>query len=324
MKKKIAFLTSLVLAASALPVSAAYAADYEVGDVDMDGRITGHDAAVISRYLEGKDVPLTEEQLLLADVNYDGTVNTEDAAAIFANQEYALGDADMDGQVSIHDLNAAVNWIGSEDGPLTADADGDGDIDVGDYWLIMGAYGYTLAGKNALAEAGTYYYSYDIIETWGDPLNSLGDVDNDGRLTGHDSAMVSRYVRDEAYTLTEGQLNRADVNRDGIVDERDAAAIMENQQYMLGDVDMNGKIEISDATLAMNAYACYAVKSTKVVLEGVQKNLADVDVDAYYEINDGAVILMYYASWGAGASMSVFFDDAEYCYMAELLSFTQG
>ncbi|MBQ8514670.1 MAG: dockerin type I repeat-containing protein [Ruminococcus sp.] len=324
MKKKIAFLMSLVLAASALPVSAVHAADYETGDVDMDGRITGHDAAVISRYLEGTDAPLTEEQLILADVNSDGAVNGEDAAAIFANQEYALGDADMDGQVSIHDLNAAVNWIGSEDGPLTADADGDGDIDVGDYWLIMGAYGYTPTGKNALAEAGTYYYSYDIIETWGDPLNSLGDVDNDGRLTGHDSAMITRYVRDEAYTLTEGQLNRADVNRDGIVDACDAEVIMENQQYMLGDVNMSGQIEIADARLAMGAYACYAVKSTDTVLEGVQKNLADVDLDAYYEINDGAVILMHYACWGAGASMSAFLNNAEYCYMAELLSFTQG
>ena len=54
---------------------------------------------------------------------------------------------------------------------------------------------------------------------------ALGDVDMDGVVTGHDTAMVSRYVLDDTYTLTEEQLKLADVNEDGVVDQADADKI---------------------------------------------------------------------------------------------------
>ena len=44
-----------------------------------------------------------------------------------------------------------------------------------------------------------------------------GDIDQDGVITGHDTAMISRYLADDAYTLTEEQLKLADINGDGIV-----------------------------------------------------------------------------------------------------------
>ena len=83
------------------------------------------------------------------------------------------------------------------------------------------------AGTGASAEEITY---------------ALGDVDMDGVVTGHDTAMVSRYVLDDTYTLTEEQLKLADVNEDGTVDQADADKLYtEMQVYPLGDVDMNGK-----------------------------------------------------------------------------------
>ena len=55
MRKAISAVLAGVLALSALPISAmsASAAEgaYALGDVDMDGVITGHDAAMVSRYL---------------------------------------------------------------------------------------------------------------------------------------------------------------------------------------------------------------------------------------------------------------------------------
>lgn len=45
-----------------------------------------------------------------------------------------------------------------------------------------------------------------------------GDIDQDGVITGHDTAMISRYLADDAYTLTEEQLKLADINGDGTVD----------------------------------------------------------------------------------------------------------
>ena len=55
---------------------------------------------------------------------------------------------------------------------------------------------------------------------------ALGDVDMDGVVTGHDTAMVSRYVLDDTYTLTEEQLKLADVNEDGVLDVSDAVGIL--------------------------------------------------------------------------------------------------
>lgn len=51
------------LTLTALPLAglSASAEDYELGDVDMDGVITGHDSALVSRYLMLGDIELTEE-----------------------------------------------------------------------------------------------------------------------------------------------------------------------------------------------------------------------------------------------------------------------
>ena len=70
---------------------------------------------------------------------------------------------------------------------------------------------------------------------------ALGDVDMDCVVTCHDTAMVSRYVLDDTYTLTDEQLKLADVNEDGVVDQADADKLHhEMQVYELGDVDLNG------------------------------------------------------------------------------------
>ena len=100
--------------AAALPVSAA-----EVkGDVDGDGYVTGHDAAVVSRYLHEGDVELTEAQLAIADVDGNGKVEQADADWMQENREYALGDswltgkkAGVDGCVWDYSLCAAYDAL---------------------------------------------------------------------------------------------------------------------------------------------------------------------------------------------------------------------
>lgn len=96
--KTLAFLSALCMTASmaaALPVSAA-----EVkGDVDGDGYLTGHDAAVTSRYLHEGDVALTRAQLAIADVDGNGKVEQADADWMQANRQYAFGDADLTGKI---------------------------------------------------------------------------------------------------------------------------------------------------------------------------------------------------------------------------------
>lgn len=55
--------------------------DSLLGDVNLDGKITAADAALILRYLDGLD-DLNDEQKKNADVNLDGKITKEDADAI--------------------------------------------------------------------------------------------------------------------------------------------------------------------------------------------------------------------------------------------------
>lgn len=59
----------------------------ELGDVNMDGKITIADATLIQKYV-GNQETLTADQLVIADVNYSGSVTVADATAI---QKYVAG-----------------------------------------------------------------------------------------------------------------------------------------------------------------------------------------------------------------------------------------
>ena len=77
-RKGIAAVLAGVMALAALPFSALSAgaeSAYAPGDVDMDGYITAHDAAVVSRALYVDETALNDEQKQLADVNGDGVVD---------------------------------------------------------------------------------------------------------------------------------------------------------------------------------------------------------------------------------------------------------
>ena len=94
MRKVISAVLAGILALSALPISAMSASAegaYAPGDVDMDGVITGHDAAVVSRYLHVDSNLLNADQLALADVNGDGVVDQADADWIHENETIHIG-----------------------------------------------------------------------------------------------------------------------------------------------------------------------------------------------------------------------------------------
>ena len=59
---------------------------YVLGDVDMDGVVTGHDTAMVSRYVLGY-ITLKEEQLKLADVNEDGVVDLTDVTKLYNEKQ---------------------------------------------------------------------------------------------------------------------------------------------------------------------------------------------------------------------------------------------
>ena len=103
MKKALAFLTASVMALGSLPFLSVGAESFAPGDVDMDGVITGHDTALVSRHLARGDNSLSRKQLELADYNGDGVVDQTDVEAIHENEVWELGDVDMNGFLGVND-----------------------------------------------------------------------------------------------------------------------------------------------------------------------------------------------------------------------------
>ena len=106
MKKALAFLTASVMALGSLPFLSVGAESFAPGDVDMDGVLTGHDTALVSRHLVRGDNSLSRKQLELADYNGDGVVDQADVEAIHENEVWELGDVDMSGELRMDDAQA--------------------------------------------------------------------------------------------------------------------------------------------------------------------------------------------------------------------------
>ena len=97
--RMIAGVLAAVMGLASLPILSASAAEaaYVQGDVDLDGVITGHDSAVVSRSLYVEGASLTEEQAKIADMDGDGVIDQTDLEAIHAKEVYMIGDFSMVG-----------------------------------------------------------------------------------------------------------------------------------------------------------------------------------------------------------------------------------
>lgn len=314
-------LTASALCASCLGVTAFADAAYAVGDVDMDGVITGHDTAMVSRYVLEEDYPLTEEQLTLADVDGDGEVTQADADKLFNEmQEYALGDNEWEtstGYLGISDASKAIEYFDytmfnepyedmTEVQKNLSDIDLDGDVDMKDAKIILTLHAHLsnqLPDTNA--ERGIYYYSMDPESPafYEAAEYEIGDVDMDGYRSDHDAAMVSRYLLEDDYTLTEQQLKLADIDEDGEVTQSDADRIYgSDNTRMFGDVKwVSGEmmVDIDDAVEVLTYYA-YSGAGLAYDLHEVKFNIADVDLSGTVDLTDAVLMLTLYARQGAG------------------------
>lgn len=131
---------------------------------------------------------------------------------------------------------------------------------------------------------------------------AVGDVDMDGVITGHDTAMVSRYLLEEDYTLTEEHLSLADVDGDSEVTQADADKLYnEMQEYALGNVyweDGYSYVNLSDASELLRYYA-HMASGISYDFSMIQKNLGDVDIDGDIDVSDAMIVLTINALLGA-------------------------
>ncbi len=94
-----------------------------------------------------------------------------------------------------------------------------------------------------------------------------GDIDQDGFITGHDTAMLAYHLQQDKYptqifsdfTLNPEQLALADVNGDGVVDETDNTWIHENEAYRIGDATFTG--ECTCEVMFYSAYYALVLES---------------------------------------------------------------
>lgn len=146
------------------------------------------------------------------------------------------------------------------------------------------------------------------MTVFADTAYTSGDVDMDGTITGHDTGMVSRYLLENDYTLTEDQLALADVDGDGTVTQADADKLhYEMQICVAGSPDINteytdGNINyywsLEDATIILEYYS-YRAAGLDYGLTEVEKNLSDPDLDGEVTLNDARIVLALYALRGA-------------------------
>ena len=209
MRKGISAVLAGVMALAALPVSAMSAnaeGAYALGDVDMDGFITGHDAAMVTHALYVDNEAMTAEQLRLADVNGDGVVDQSDADWIHENQVYALGQTDKAFQMDAttiyyqsyciaadgagntgelhYSLKKGADFAGEDyydEFPEVCynlmDVNGDGTLDNDDLFITLFDVSYMGAAikKTIYFEENRYDLSVDSIRTWCD-ANTSGEV----------------------------------------------------------------------------------------------------------------------------------------------------
>ncbi len=158
---------------------------------------------------------------------------------------------------------------------------------------------------------------------------ALGDVDMDGVITGHDTAMVSRHIFDDSYTLTDEEMALADVNQDGAVDKLDNEWIHANEVYMIGEIydGWGCSIESAYITLVISSYQAaggefkpsdsapmfdhdYDVNSGTI--NTVSYNLMDVNADGEITIEDAAASLLSNSRRSVATEKEYYFVEGRY------------
>ncbi|MGN0629956.1 MAG: dockerin type I domain-containing protein [Ruminococcus sp.] len=133
---------------------------------------------------------------------------------------------------------------------------------------------------------------------------TLGDVDMDGVITGHDAAIVSRYLLEEDYTLTETQLLLADINGDDKVTQYDADLIITKESTPeIGKVVWNNGIEyrnLSDVRAIIDCYVSNAVEKEISDYSTPQINNCDMNADGVINFDDIKINLKLFALRAAG------------------------
>ena len=278
-----------------------------LGDVDLNGSVTLEDLNLLNNYL-AKTVSLQDLQLTASDVNSDGLISVGDVENIrlylnghnagseylskigttlvcpkdytlknelciketikdASKASYSKGDVNLDGKIDDKDIELLNKYL-NKDVTFTniqlkvADFNENDNIDIND-----------------LNELKKYLDSESKV------IEYLGDITKDGKVDANDVVLLDKYVNKQI-ELTKDKLKYADVNKDGVVDQNDvkALALKISSFYQVGDINLDGKIDIADLTVLQNGLN--AAEEVNIV----QQNLCDINADGKIN-NEDAVVL---------------------------------
>lgn len=246
------------------------AESYAQGDVDMDGILTAHDAAIVSRYADGVlEISLSDEQLSLADINDDGEITADDAALIAEKQEYIYGQVTDDyglSEVYVIENVARIKlfnndvYLGAEE--IRADVDCNGIVDFGDMYMMMDSFARKAAGL-PLFEEGKYYYTF------------TGEIE---------SSLLEDGIF--AYGIASSDYTNIDDFFDAV-----------NKKLVQSVLDVNGysQLTVSDAYAVLSSYTARAAGiQTEVSLDRYGFERMDINADGAVDISDAVIVLETY------------------------------
>lgn len=208
---------------------------------------------------------------------------------------YVLRDASS--SLTLDNISYLNQYRTGENGAIEISYNLEGLKEKGDYFLIP--YGYTPENKNVIDKAddtdsSTEDYQYTMC---------IGDIiyfdteQNDLAFTIDDSSLISLSEDGTCTAISEGTTNLTVVQNGLKV--YNIEIIVENA-VITGDVDEDGVVQISDATMVLNIYARGAACLDTSEYTDRQKKAADVNKDGKIDISDATAILTYYAQNAAG------------------------
>ena len=174
---------------------------YQVGDINLDGKINELDVTVLQNMFNGV-VVATKVQLNLCDINGDGTINNNDVVElrkkVSKDTKYKKGDVNLDGELTSADVTIIENYVLKKteltiDQLNYADYNGDSVVDNKD--------------ANSLARAIASKYK-------------KGDINMDGKINIIDISILSKYIS-RLVEIDTTQKILADVNGDGKINASD-------------------------------------------------------------------------------------------------------
>ena len=288
--------------------------DIESSDMNGDGKINITDVAKLELYVQETKKSQEKTQILKGDANGDGKVNYKDLELTKrklseqnVNIDMKAADMDDNGEITLSDfsdINHLTKKYEDKFQTIRGDSNGDGVVNEKDYANIKDFINNVNSSddfimKNSDINDDGRVNDKDLqamrnILTnrpvdWNESKRLLGDADGDGEVSVADAQRVLNYTRGKIQ-LNQLYRDNADVNGDGMVDDRDVQGIKNilterpidwnESKRLLGDANGDGEVSIADAQRVLN----YA--RGKINLNELYSDNADVNKDGVIDEKD--------------------------------------